>query len=363
MENIIFLIMLVFAIIGLIDRLFNNKIGLGAEFEKGINLLGPLVLTMVGMIVLAPFIADVMNPVFGVVYRVFGIDASTITSCAFANDMGGAQLAHAVAKNEALGYFNGLVVGSMMGATVSFTIPFAVGFLKKERQKEFMLGLMCGIVTVPVGTVAGLIISGIPFKAALINLIPLSVFAIILGIGVFLLPNFCIKIFKGFGVFIKFLVSFGLALGLIKFLTGYELIKGIGTFEEGATICLKSAIALSGAFPILFIVSKLLLKPMKTLGRRFDLNEKSMLGFVSSLASNITTFEMMEDMDKKGAVLNSAFAVSASFLIADHLAFTLAFNSKFLVAVMVSKIISGATAILFASFIYKRVGKTVLEQE
>ena len=363
MENVIFWVMLAFAIIGLIDRLFNNKLGLGAEFEKGINLLGPLVLTMVGMIVLAPFIADVLQPSFNAVYKVFGIDASTITSSIFANDMGGAQLAHAVAKNENLGYFNGLVVGAMMGATVSFTIPFALGFLKEKRQKEFMLGLMCGIVTVPVGTAVGLLLSGTPFKIAIINLIPLTVFAIVLGIGVFFLPKFCIKVFRVFGVFIKVLVSFGLALGFIKFLTGYELIKGIGTFEEGATICLKSAIALSGAFPILFIISKLLAKPIKSAGKRFSLNEKSMFGFVSSLASNITTFEMMEDMDQKGAVLNSAFAVSASFLIADHLAFTLAFNSKYLVAVMASKVISGAAAILFAAFIYKKVGKSVLEQE
>ena len=39
-------IMLVFAVLGAIDRIIGNKIGIGKEFEKGILLLGQLVLAV-----------------------------------------------------------------------------------------------------------------------------------------------------------------------------------------------------------------------------------------------------------------------------------------------------------------------------
>ena len=355
--------MLVFILIGLFDRLFGNKLGLGTEFEKGLSLFGSLILTMAGMIVLAPLLARICNPFFSFVYQYIGIDPSVITSSIFANDMGGAQLAKAVAKNDALGGFNGLVIGSMLGATISFTIPFALGTLKENRQKEFILGLLCGIITTPIGCAFGILISEMPYIIAFINLIPLTIFAIIISLCLLLFPKVCMKAFEIFGIFIKVLVSVGLALGLTQYLTGFELIKGLGTFEEGAGICLKSAVALSGAFPLIHIISKLLDKPLGVLSRKIGINDKSAIGFISSLASNIPTIEMMDKMDQKGAVLNSAFSVSASFLIADHLAFTLAFNGTFLAQVMLSKIISGVSAVIFANFIYKKIGKSVLNNE
>ena len=355
--------MLFFALIGLFDRLIGNKLGLGTEFEKGINLLGTLLLTMTGMIVLAPFLADIMTPLFNFVYTKAGIDPSVLTSSVFANDMGGAQLAKAVCKSESLGAFNGLVIGSMMGATISFTVPFAVGYLGRKHQKEFTLGLLCGIVTVPLGCLAGGLIGGISATAVLINLIPLTAFAGILSLTLLFFPKACIRAFKWFGIFIKVLVSAGLAFGMIRFLTGYEIVKGLGTFEEGAEICLKCAVALSGAFPLLKILSLLLKKPLGLLSRLLKVNEKSTLGFISSMASNVPTFEMMKAMDKKGAVLNCAFAVSGSFVIADHLAFTLAFDGAYLGQVVVAKLVGGITAVIFADFIYKKVGKSVLTEE
>ena len=356
-------IMLGFALLGIVDRIFGNKFHLGEEFEKGFELLGTIVLTMVGMFVLSPVLANLLEPFFNSVYKGLHIDPSVLTSSVFANDMGGAQLAKAIAKNESLGYFNGLVVGSMMGATVSFTIPFAISVVGKERQKEFILGLLCGVVTVPVGCAVGLTLSGLPLTVALIDLIPLVIFAGILAAGLLYFPEICIKVFKVFGIFIKILISVGLGLGLIKFVTGHELVKGLGSFKDAVDICLACAIALAGAFPALKIITTVLSKPLGALGKKLKINEKSTLGFISSLASNVPTLEMMNDMDSKGAMLNSAFAVSASFVIADHLAFTLAYNKSYLGVVMLSKTVSGLCAVLFASIIYKKVGKSVFEKE
>ena len=43
-----------------------------------------------------------------------------------------------------------------------------------------------------------------------------------------------------------------------------------------------------------------------------DINETSVTGVLSTLVSSFPTYEMMKDMDRKGAMLNAAFSVSAA---------------------------------------------------
>ena len=70
----------------------------------------------------------------------------------------------------------------------------------------------------------------------------------------------------------------------------------------------------------------------------------------------------MDKMDKKGVVINSAFAVSGAFVAGSHLAFTLAFDPVYVPAVIVGKLISGICAIVVASVVYGRVsGSEVTE--
>jgi ethanolamine transporter len=57
-------------------------------------------------------------------------------------------------------------------------------------------------------------------------------------------------------------------------------------------------------------------------------------------------------MDKKGVVLNSAFAVSAAFALGGHLAFTMAFDRSYLVPVIVGKLVAGVLAVIIAAVIY-----------
>ncbi len=352
--NVVSIVMVIFSMLGALDRIFGNRFGLGKEFERGLHMMGTMLLSMAGMIIISPAIADLLSPCFDFVYRIFGIDPSVIPGILFANDMGGAPLAVEVAKDPTLGLFNGLVVASMMGATVSFTIPFALGCIKKEQHPVLMLGLLCGIVTIPLGCFAAGLMCKIPLKSLLLNLLPLVLFALLVALGLLFIPKICVKIFNILGIAIKVLITVGLALGILRFLTGLEPIKGLATIEEAGAVCLNAAIVMSGAFPLILVLSKLLKKPLQLLGRLLKINETSALGLLGNLGSNVNSFGMMEKMDSKGTVLNSAFAVSAAFLLAGHLAFTLAFDASYLPQVMVGKIIAGITALFFAAFIYKR---------
>lgn len=358
--NFLTIIIVCFSVLGAFDRMTGSRLGIGKEFEKAFMLLGTMALAMIGMIVISPFIAKVMHPFSHLVSEILGIDASIIPASLFANDMGGAQLAVEMASNTQTGLYNALVVSSMMGCTVSFTVPFALGVVGSSQHKDLLLGLLCGIVTIPAGCVVSGIICGISIIELVVNLIPLIVFSGVICLGLIKFPEKCIRIFRIFGFFITGVIMVGLALGIIRFLTGYEVIKGLNTVEDGAYICVNAAIVLSGTFPLMYLISQLLSKPLKYFSDKTGMNRTSLVGMVSSLASSSTTFGMMEQMDRKGVVVNSAFSVSGAFVLGSHLAFTMAFDSSYVFSVIAGKLISGVLAVLLAFVMYKRINRLTL---
>ena len=267
--------------------------------------------------------------------------------------MGGTSLSQSVALNEAIGGLNAFVTSSMMGCVISFTIPFALGLVKKEQHKEMFFGILCGIVTVPVGAFAAGLICDISPLLLLLNLLPLLILSVILCAALIFLPSLSIKCFQGFGIFMKTLSLVGLVIAIFTFLTKVEICPDFDSFENGAFICANACVTLSGALPLMFILSKLLAKPLNSLGKRIKIDSSSALALLGSLVTNATTFGTMERMNKRGVVLNSAFAVSASFVFGGHLAFTMAFDSSYVLPMIVGKLVAGASALLLAVLIYK----------
>ncbi len=351
--NAITVVILIFSLFGAVDYLIGNKIGVGAEFENAFALFRPMALSMLGMIVVAPAIGAWLTPLFDEFYNAFKIDPSIIPASLFANDMGGKQLSEAISKSEEIGKYNAYIVSSMMGCVISFTIPFSLGVVKKEQQGELFFGYLCGIVTVPVGCLVAGLICGINLPALLLNLLPLLIIAAVIAVFLIFLPKICIKCFTVFGNFMKILALLGLVLSIFTFLTGIVIEPNLEPFEDAAFICANACVTLSGAMPLMFIVAKLLNKPLHKLGGALGIDSTSSVGFVGSLVTNTTTFAVSDKMNKKGLVLNSAFAVSASFVFGSHLAYTMAFDSSYVLPMIVGKLISGVCAVIFACLIYK----------
>ena len=81
------------------------------------------------------------------------------------------------------------------------------------------------------------------------------------------------------------------------------------------------------------------------------MNDASVLGMISALANSIPTFSMVKEMNSRGIVVNLAFATSASFVLGDHLAFTMAFDGAGVLPMMVGKLAGGICAVLLAMFL------------
>ena len=76
--NYISVLMAIFSVLGGIDRIMGNRFGLGKEFERGLMLLGTMAVTMIGMIIISPLLAVLMEPLFSFVWNVFHIDPSGV---------------------------------------------------------------------------------------------------------------------------------------------------------------------------------------------------------------------------------------------------------------------------------------------
>lgn len=344
----------VFAVLGAIDKILGNKFGLGKEFERGFMLLGPMALTMIGMLSLAPVIANLLTPFFNWTYDVFAIDPSVIPASLLANDMGAAPLCKEIAKNEALGGFNGLVVSTMMGVNISYSIPVSLGLVKKENHKDMFLGYLCGLVTVPIGCFASGLILKINVGTLLFNLLPLIIFAVLISLGLIFFKDLCIRIFEILGKVITIIITIGLAFAVFEVLTEKSYILNLAPYKEGGIICLNAAAVLAGAFPLMHVISFILKKPLSFIGRKTGLGDVAVLGFLSTLVSCLPTMGVMDKMSRKGVVMNSAFIVSAAFTFGSHIAFTMAFDVSYIFPMISGKIIAGLCAVIVATFITRK---------
>ena len=347
-DEIILWIMAIFMVLGAVDRIFGSRLGLGKQFEEGILAMGALALSMLGILSLAPVLANLLKPILVPVYGFLGADPAMFAGSILANDMGGAPLAHELAQSREAAQFGGLIVGSMLGATIVFTIPVALGIIQPEDRPALARGVLAGVITIPIGALVGGLAAGFGILMLLRNLIPIVLFALVIALGLWKFERIMVKGFLWFGRIILAIITVGLAAALFEHLTGITLIPGMASLDEGVGVVAGIAFVLAGAFPLVYVITKVFKKPLMKLGSLLGMNDVAAAGMVASLANSIPMFGMMKEMDERGKVLNVAFAVSAAFVFGDHLGFTAGFDSAMLVPVIVGKLVGGVCAVAVA---------------
>ena len=356
-HEILIAVMAIFAVLGAADRILGNRFGIGQEFENGILAMGSLALAMVGIIALAPVLASILRPVIVPIYGFLGADPAMFAGTILACDMGGGSLAQELTNDPEAARLGGVITGSMLGATIVFTLPVAMGILRQEDRPAMAKGILCGIVTIPVGVLAGGLVAGFSLGMVLTNLIPIVIIAALIALGLWKAERWMIRGFGWFGKGVVALITIGLAAAIVEALTGWVLIPGMTPVEEGFLTVGEIAIVLAGAFPLVYVVTMLLKKPLLKLGGWLGINDTAAAGLIASLANSIATFGMVKDMDHRGKVVNIAFAVSAAFVFGDHLGFTAGFAPEMLPAMILGKLAGGISAVAVALWITRRDAK------
>ena len=345
--TIITYIMAVFAVLGAIDRICGNRLGLGKKLEQAFFTMGPLVLSMAGMLVIAPVIARFMGPVMSPLFKAIGSDPAVFAGMFVGTDMGAAPLAEALAMDPRSGQLAGFVISSMMGATIVFHIPVAMEIAGKDSD-YIARGMIAGLITIPLGCFAGGIAAGFPAALVLRDSLPVAAIAVLLVLGMMKFRKTLVRGFMWLGKFIQTIATAGLALGILQSLTGVTPVKGILPAEEAFQVIASVAIFLAGAFPLMHVLTLALKKPLRAAGRKLGINETAAAGPVMTLINSIPMLESMKEMDPRGKVINAAFCVSGAFAFGDFFGYVAAADASMLLPMVCGKLAAGTAAILLA---------------
>lgn len=355
-NDIILYMMVAFMVIGAIDRIIGNKFGFGEQFEEGIMAMGALALAMIGIISLAPILADIMKPVITPISSFIGNDESVFSGMLLANDMGGYQLAQSLTTDADASKFSGLILGSMFGPTIVFSIPVALGIINKEDHKYLAKGVLAGLITIPLGCIAGGLVAGFELQSLLINIIPVLIISILIILGLKFIPEKMINGFTYFGKGIVIIATLGFAIAIIQELTPIVILKDIAPVTDGIEVVGAIAIVLAGAFPMVHFITKVFKKQLSAVGKMLGMNEVGAAGLIATLANNIPMFGMLKDMNHRAKLVNVSFAVSASFVLGDHLGFTAGVEKEMIFSMVVGKFVAGITAVLLILFVVDKGG-------
>ena len=359
-DQIILWVMAAGVLIGAADKIFGNRLGLGEKFDEGFQAMGPLALVMVtfdgewglgmvGIVCLAPVIADLLGPVIIPVFEALGADPAMFGAI-LANDMGGYPLAVELAQDQEAGLLAGNIVASMLGCTLVFSIPVGLGLIEKEDRPYFSKGLLIGLITIPAGSVIGGLIAGFDPSMVLWNTVPVIILAAVLALGLKFIPEAMVKGCMVFGQFITIVIYIGLAAAAFEHLTGVVVIPGMADIMEGMSAIAGIGIVLLGTFPVLTILTKVLDKPLNRAGQKLGLDKTSAAGLVFTLANSVPVYTMMKDMNKKGIIVNTAWLVPATAALGDHLGFTAGVEPSMITPVVVGKLAAGVIAVCLALF-------------
>ena len=376
-NSVIIFIMMIFMLVGAIDKIRGNKKGYGEQFDEGFNAMGPLAASMAGVVAAAPVLAIILKPIIVPIYSLFGADASMFATTLLACDMGGYPLAIQLAgDNAAVGNFAGLILGTMMGPTLVFTIPVALSIIKKEDRPYLGAGIFAGMITIPIGCiVGGLVMNMTPYKMDIIaiirNLIPVIIIAALIVVGLWFAPLKMINGFSKFGTGVTIVITAFTAIAVLEYQTGIKFpllnimveadADGVVPLENGLLTCGIISIVLIGAFPMVLWITRTFGGALNALGKKFGMDEESSAGLVATLANNIAMFNIMDKMNPKGKLLNVAFAVSAAFVFGDHLGFTAGVNQDMILPMIIGKLVAGITAFIVANLLSGKLLEKVEE--
>jgi ethanolamine transporter len=374
--NYVLYVIMFCAVLGAFAAIRDSEKGLGREFMEGIHATGHIFVPAAGIMASIPYLTVLIESVFGPFFGALNADPALAATMIIASDMGGYHLAAALTESkEAL--IMALITGFMGGATIVFSIPMGLAMLDKRDHKYMALGIMSGILSIPVGVLIASVVLMLSNPAVrevvatngeatyqlamslggiFANLLPIIVFVVALAAGLRFLPDLMIKGFIAFGRGLDAMIKLVLVFSIVEYFTGFfTVIFGGWGFHpiiadaEDQTRALETAgyigIMLAGAFPMVYLLRKYLGGPLEALGGRVGLSAVGSAGMLATIANILAMFRLVRFMPPKDKVINIAFGVCAAFLLGDHLSFTANFQPTIILPVLIGKILAGFTAV------------------
>lgn len=371
-NSAIMIVMMVFCVIGGVDKVRGNRYGYGEKFDEAFAALKPLALTMFGVITLVPILKLLLEPVITPVYTFFGASPAMFAGTVFPVDSGAYPLAMQLAEGDAaIGGFSGVVLGSTLGCLFIGTIPICLSMLDKRDYDCLAMAVLIAIITIPLGAIAaGLVMNLGPYSMSvgriLVNLIPAIIVSVLVALGLALRPRQVMRGFCALGRGMQVVLNMCIVISAVQAITGLRIPVlrlmvepgpdgGNSPLVDSFIIVGNIALVLAGAFPMVLWLSRVFKKPIEHLSGALGMNEAGGAGLIASLASIFPALDLVPRMNKKGKLLVLTFCISGSFVFGDHLGFTAGVDQAMVLPLIVSKLGAGISALALANLLAPRL--------
>lgn len=353
--NILIAIMLVFALIGFIDKMFHLKWGLEKTFDKGFSTLGSLTISVIGIYcVVITFVNSHIDTLSKLNDYLF-FDSSVIIGALLAPDIGGYPIVSQIAQNEGLVIFSGVLLTSTIGTTISFQLPVFLSFLHKNEISNLMRGFIIGIITIPIGLLFSYPFLNIDLKTFIINLIPILFICILIAVMIMKIPVLTIRILSLLANGIKALsYLFFLILILGLYIPSLQYVE-LSLIQESLLMVLKMVIIVSGSMVLSEMILKYCSQYIQIIADKLSINKESVVGFILNCASSLAMLPLYSKMDRKGKLINAAFSVSGAYVLGGQLGFIASVNNDYVSVFVSVKVLCGILAVLLINIIYKNL--------
>jgi ethanolamine transporter len=349
-------------VVGGIDHIFWDKLKLGTEFTKGFDFMGIATITMLGMCVLANYLANFCQAALGPVFHIFGADPAMGPSIFIAIDTGGYALCHAMTTNADIADLSSCILGTTMAVILCSNIPLSLNIINKEDRKYMNVGSMAGIALVPFGTLIAGVMAGVGFFTTLVNLIPIFIVAVIIIFCLAKFPNGTMKVFNIFGWCVMTFILVGLILEGIKEELGFTLLADMADVSWFGPWLVSCTVLLAGAFVLMSLITKFLHKPLLALGSKIGVDDVCVSGMIISCVNSMVMFGMVKDMtNERSKIAAFAFNSGVAYLTG-YLPTVLMFSSRWTAPVTVAKLFIGVVGIPLSFWLWKIMGKKLKEK-
>lgn len=352
MDKLITGIMMIFMLLGAIDHaLLQNRLGLGREFVKGLNTTGSLVLSMAGIMCLAPVLGDLLLRIAAPFFQAIGADPEIVAGTCFGLDMGGFAMTAALTSDPQILTLGGVILSCTLGATIVFMIPVTLTVCRPEDAPALSKGILIAVITIPVGVLAAAVASGLPIGYTLVNAAPAFSLALLLALGMTFFPEKTLSVFQVFGSFLRILSVLALAAAGLEASLGIVLIPGMDPLGDQLATIAMIGVTLSGAYPFILVLSRVLAPVLRVLAGLLKVNDACVTGMLSSLANPFPFYDLIPKMDRRGKIIGMAFMNSANAALGDHLGFLSVSWPGGIPAMLTAKLAAGIAALIVAELV------------
>lgn len=343
--NVFVCILIVFALIGLVDKILHNRLQLGTCFDQGMASMPGFCTSILGFYcVLSALVENI---------EVSDLSNSpwlcTILGSLLAPDLGGYTLISSIQGSGPFHLFTAVLLTSTIGCTISFQFPVFLSQLKKEDVPIFMQGIVLGILAL--------------FPLCLFFLIWIPIYylwplfllygALILGILFF--AHTTIRILSLFAKAIQFLGLLFFGVVIISCLFSFAWIEK-AIILEGLYLVFQIAWIVAGANVLCQLILRYGQTQLNLLSRWMHIEKEALVAILLSLGSSIAIVDLYKDLNQEGKLINAGISVSAAYALGGQMGFIASMtDTKTTLIFILFKLTGGLLAILLIKKVKTKV--------